>query len=482
VPAPAPPAPPAGAPPPGRPAAARRGIGLANTAARLAALYGAAHRLDVRTNPAGGTTVELAVPLRYVPAPPPAEGTPAEGEPAEGTPAGRAGSGRADPPRGTADDAPMTVDLAAPDLRLDPPRGLVAWARAVAPGGPARRDRPPQAEDELPLRGAGAIALLWGLVALCWSAQFVVGRYAAGGAEAVRTSWRWGVALQAVCAALWALLTPGVLRLARRLRLTRERWAGPLAAHAAVAAALAPAQLALTLVLAGEPPHVFDAGMVNPLWLNVFIYVALVAWTHARTFDAWYRERATAADRLAAELERTRLHSLAVEVNADYVTALLEACAALATARPAAAERLVEGTADLLRAMLDEARARVPTLGAELGLMGGALALLEQGTGRPARLRVDVPRAWRGAGVGGGGLRLALGLAARRLGEGGAYAGGVDVVVTPAPPLPAGGGRIPLGRVAVRVTPRRPADPPADPRAGAARPGAPAPAPTFVPA
>jgi hypothetical protein len=377
------------------------------------------------------------------------------------------------------------VELVAPERHLRPPRGLLAWARGGrrGAGGPTpAADAAPAPDVELPLRGAGRTAALWTAVTLCWTLQVLVGEYADGGAAAVRATWRRDLVLQASVAVPWALLTPVVLRFARAVRVTRDRWAVPLAVHLAVAAALAPAELAVALAALGWKAPFLTAGTVNPLSLNVLIYVSLVAWVHARLFAAWYRERATAADRLAADLERTRLRTLAVEMNPDFVTALLEGCAALAPVRPAAAERLVERTAELLRAMLDAARARVPTLRAELALLRESLALLEAVTGRPARLHLDAPAAWAGAGVAGGGLRHALGLAALRAG-----AGGVDVVVAPAAPAPPERGaprtgRAPLGRLAAWVAPRAADGSPADERACVAGTagGAAAYAPTFA--
>ncbi|HEY0544211.1 MAG TPA: histidine kinase [Pyrinomonadaceae bacterium] len=44
--------------------ALKEGVGLANTRARLAHLYGASHRFDLKNSPGGGLTVDLAIPFR----------------------------------------------------------------------------------------------------------------------------------------------------------------------------------------------------------------------------------------------------------------------------------------------------------------------------------------------------------------------------------------------------------------------------------
>ncbi|MBV9209928.1 MAG: hypothetical protein JOZ52_04835, partial [Acidobacteria bacterium] len=48
----------------GQQEALKEGVGLANTRARLAHLYGAAHRFDLKNSPGGGLTVDLTIPFR----------------------------------------------------------------------------------------------------------------------------------------------------------------------------------------------------------------------------------------------------------------------------------------------------------------------------------------------------------------------------------------------------------------------------------
>lgn len=66
--------------PDGADAADGRGVGIANTRARLARLYGADHEFEMRDAPGGGLCVRITIPFRAAPQPPP-DGREAFGRP-----------------------------------------------------------------------------------------------------------------------------------------------------------------------------------------------------------------------------------------------------------------------------------------------------------------------------------------------------------------------------------------------------------------
>jgi hypothetical protein len=384
----APPAPPAPAGAAAAPRAGGHGIGLRNTRDRLAQLYGAWHHFEIRHEAGVGTTVELELPARPAPEHAPTRVGAAALEPS------------ADP------DAAVVVELApAAAGRRDTP--------AVAPPASATEPAPAAPDADAGLRiPARAVLGFWTACALVWCLQVLL--MGLGGAAPL-DEWR-NYALLFVSAGMWALLTPAVLWLARRVRLSREHWAGPLAAHVVACAALAVAQVLLPRLLFIRGAPLFTTGAVFPMTLNGVIYAALVAWSHARDFSHWHRERAVATARLEADLEQTRVRSVAVELRPGFVAGVLTGAADVAVAHPDRAEAVVERLADLLRTLLDESRAgRAPTVREELALLEQSLALLALTGGRAVRLRSDVPADLQGATLSAGALRRVLDVAAARV-------------------------------------------------------------------
>jgi hypothetical protein len=164
---------------------------------------------------------------------------------------------------------------------------------------------------------------------------------------------------------------------------------------------------------------------------------------------------------------------------------VLDRTADVVTRDPARAEEVIEGLADLLRAMLDAAPGgrgedQAPTARRELALVEACADVLALAFGRRVRVRCALPPALRDARVPAGGLRPVLATAAARLAArpGTAPPSDVEIRVTatayPAPALPAISS-VPIGELSARVvardrargTPRRAGVPPP--------PGAPAP-------
>ena len=395
------------------------GIGLRNTRDRLAQLYGAWHRFDIHHDPTTGTTVELELPARAAAA-----------------------------DRGSRPTATTRVVPDAPPLDA-------AIVVELAPGSAARRDAMPvpvpvpvpdgttsavpAANDVVPEAGADApvspglhipfawIAVFWLACALCWCVQ--VALMALGGIA--RPDEPRNYLVQFVGAGAWAVMTPGVLWLARRVRLARERWPLALVVHLLVCAAVAVGQVTVTRLVFPDAGPLFTSAIVFPLTLNGVIYAALVAWSHARDFSLWQRERAVATARLEVDLEQTRVRSVALELRPDFVAGVLTGAADVAVAHPDRAEAIVERLADLLRALLDDGNAtRAPTVREELGLLEQSLALLSLTAGRPVRLHSSVPADLQRASLGAGALRRIVDVAAARVAQPDAPALVVRVTVT----------------------------------------------------
>jgi two-component system LytT family sensor kinase len=173
-----------------------------------------------------------------------------------------------------------------------------------------------------------------------------------------------------VSAAAWALFTPLVLLLARRLRIGRRNWPVRIVMHSVLAVAVATAHVAIVRAtgLMGDF-GLFSSLSFNQISGNVFIYFALLAWSHGRDFYAWYRERDVAAARLEAAIARSRYQTLCVQLRPQFLLGTIELLARLVHEDVNRTERLIARLADVLRLTLDAAGERETSLRRELELV-----------------------------------------------------------------------------------------------------------------
>lgn len=365
----------------------RPGIGLKNAKSRLTQLYGDDHRFELRSGQDGGTVVALEIPYRsralLADQPPPdwsATGewsmmppqrlwsTPAAGTPAAGQSAAAAvaqsrwngfeaseifGSG----PPSLARTASVTEGAErGSDLAVDAALGAPP---ALKPG----RESP-----RLSGRGWLAIAGVWAGSAVLWSLQvyyFAVTRGTPEEGEQIQY-----FLTHLVSAAAWALFTPLVLFLARRFRIGRRDWPSRILLHAVLAVVVATAHVAIVRAtgLMGDF-GLFSSLSFNQISGNVFIYSALLAWSHGRDFYAWYRERDVSAVRLEAAIARSRYQTLCVQLRPQFLLGTIELLARLVHEDVNRTERLIARLADVLRLTLDAAGERETSLRRELELV-----------------------------------------------------------------------------------------------------------------
>ncbi|MGH7752804.1 MAG: sensor histidine kinase, partial [Gemmatimonadales bacterium] len=172
------------------------GIGLRNTLDRLQQLYGSDFRFTLHDGAGGGAVAELEIPLLF---------------------------GR------EARVSPVPTQVPEPDQLAAPPEPLVA----STPPEPA----PPRAG--LPLRLLAQVLLVWSAIGTFWMWQIYFLYQAMGQSATPLEAGRTDLA----SAGIWALLTPLVLLLARRVRVTRGGGAWKVAAPIHAGGALAVAAL-----------------------------------------------------------------------------------------------------------------------------------------------------------------------------------------------------------------------------------------------
>lgn len=199
---------------------------------------------------------------------------------------------------------------------------------------------------------------------------------------------------------LWGLLALIVRTLARRFRIDRGNWERAVPIHLGASLTLGFFHLvlatAIQVVLRGGEPYPFLPKLVDNFaasyhW-NLLIYWAIVALVHARDYarDAQeHRMRAAEA----------RLQALTLQLRPHFLFNTLNAIAELIHEDPDAAERMVGRLADLLRRTLEtDGTVEVP-LATELELVDRYLEIEAVRFQDRLRVRREIAREARAAGV-----------------------------------------------------------------------------------
>jgi hypothetical protein len=370
---------------------------LRNTRQRLLALYGADCHFELSGNSGAGTVAALEIPLRH--------------EPARLTPVAVLSlPAAANDPR-AADVEPEPVALLArdhDDARGDAESHAVGIV-ALGVGEGAAASTPPDhglADSVRPRSGAvfpgmsargwAAVTGLWIACGIYWMLQAIANQLVMG----VEVEWLAGI-IDLYSAAVWAMLTPCVLWLAHALPVRGRRRMWRLAAHAAIAVTLSVVHLATVFWLGDVDRPLLFVGHVFPFMINLFIYSAFVAWSKARDFARWDRNRALAAAQLEMQIARARWQAVSLELRPQFLLGALTGVAALIDGAPLRAERAVERLADVLRAMLELSGQPVRSVREEIRMLELCFDLYGTLTGVKAELVNLVPRDWMDEAVSG---------------------------------------------------------------------------------
>lgn len=134
----------------------------------------------------------------------------------------------------------------------------------------------------------------------------------------------------------------------------------------------------------------FSSLSFNQISGNIFIYCALLAWSHGRDFYAWYRERDVAAARLESAIARSRYQTLCVQLRPQFLLGTIELLARLVHEDVNRTERLIARLADVLRLTLDAAGERETSLRRELELVRAYVDVHDLGVRPGTALAVHV--------------------------------------------------------------------------------------------
>jgi LytS/YehU family sensor histidine kinase len=200
--------------------------------------------------------------------------------------------------------------------------------------------------------------------------------------------------------ALWALYTPLVVWMARRLPLDGASAARRLPAHLAVAGALAvghawaAARAAMWLGWPREYDVTFDTlfykNITGKLHIQLLIYAALVGVVHALELQRRFRERELAASELQARLAQAQLHALQAQIHPHFLFNTLNAISVLALkGETQCVVRMISRLSDLLRVTLERSAAQETTLAEELEVLGRYLDIERVRFGDRLAVEVD---------------------------------------------------------------------------------------------
>ena len=192
---------------------------------------------------------------------------------------------------------------------------------------------------------------------------------------------------------LWALLTPLVLALGRRVRFTRPHLVRALAGHGAASVACAMVVLVLQASLARLVTGV-QRGPFSLLQahLALITYWAILGVSYTIEYYVTSRERAVRAAQLEAEVTAARLQALSLQLQPHFLFNTLNAIGALMRDNVEAADVMLTRLSDLLRATLDTSDAPQVPLRRELELLEPYLAIQQARIGSRLALTVDVDR------------------------------------------------------------------------------------------
>jgi LytS/YehU family sensor histidine kinase len=192
---------------------------------------------------------------------------------------------------------------------------------------------------------------------------------------------------------LWALLTPLVLALGRRVRVEPPHLARAIVVHVAASVVLAVVALILQSMFARWVTGVTRAPFsLLQAYLGLITYWAILGISHTVEYYVVSRERALRAAQLEAEVTAARLQALSLQLQPHFLFNTLNAIGALMRDNVEAADVMLSRLSDLLRATLDTSDAPQVPLQRELLLLEPYLEIQQARIGSRLTLTVDIDR------------------------------------------------------------------------------------------
>jgi two-component system LytT family sensor kinase len=192
---------------------------------------------------------------------------------------------------------------------------------------------------------------------------------------------------------LWALVTPAIVALARRVPLRGRRFWFHLALHVCSGAVFAFGKMMIDRAVLAALTGVWIYLLASTVAFNFAMYFGVVAAAHAVEFYRQSRDR----DQLEARLAETRLQMLGMQLQPHFLFNTLNTIAELVHEDPDTADTMISHLSDLLRRTLELGSVQRITLVEELDLLSRYVAIQKARFGDRLQLTVSVDDSARGA-------------------------------------------------------------------------------------
>lgn len=259
--------------------------------------------------------------------------------------------------------------------------------------------------DERRTHGAGArrAALYLGL----WTflGVFMGGQRAAYlSASGNPANWAREIAFTTACWYVWGLLSILIVRGGRRFPIAKDTWRHSLLAHIPLCAAIVFLDMAACYPIGRALGIVripaFRQYALAQVGFDVLLYWGTLGVAHAFAYHRKLREHELRASRLQAQLARTQLQVLRMQIHPHFLFNTLHAISTLMHRDLAAAERMLVRLGDLLRLTIQADGAQETPLRNELDILARYIDIMKTRFGEqlavdlridPAALDAQVP-------------------------------------------------------------------------------------------
>jgi sensor histidine kinase YesM len=231
---------------------------------------------------------------------------------------------------------------------------------------------------------------LWIKIAIVFLAWTLYGLFFASQAYISETyfgrnaSWKNALGIWLTCAYSWALITPFILWLARRLQFNKQTWRRSLLIHALAATFLS----ALVLLIYSTLRYLFFSGenappllrsfrnlLIIELHASLLIYMAIVGIYYGLNYYREYKKRELKAAQLENKLSQAQLDALRKQLHPHFLFNTLNTVSILIEEDAKAAREILVRLSDLLRMTLDKNKAHEVALKQELDFLKSYLEI-----------------------------------------------------------------------------------------------------------